>query len=290
MLPKLIVLLHIYKTGGQTLHHNLRLNLPYPLGLPLYVGPMGLDVSKATGSLANPGWQARAVNAHVARRLTPDTRVMYGHMAYFGLHHWVEHPVEPRYAVFFRDPVERVISLYYYLRDMSQNHWHHELREAGWDIEAWLERSRALWHLNGQIRQLLLGMDDSVEHVRDLSRDHLEAAKRRLRKFWFIGLMETFHTDAHFLYHHLRFRKFNAEAQMNANPAKPRVPAAMRQTIAEHNALGVELYAYARQLREAWLRAHWPEYRLGVWSAALRRRLYVWRQRERAPAGPGSSR
>lgn len=284
MMPKLIVLLHVYKTGGQTLHHNLRLNLPYPQGLPLYVGPMGLDISKATGSPANPGWQAQAVNAYVAQRLRPDTRVAYGHMAFYGLHEHAQHPVEARYAVFLRDPVERVISLYYYLRDMSRNHWHHELQEAGWDIEGWLERSRALWHLNGQVRQVLIGTDDSVLHERELSRHHLEAAKRRLRDFWFIGLTESFHADAHYLYHQFQFRKFHAEARMNANPAKPRVPAAVRRTIAQHNALGVELYSYARQLREAWLRAHRAEYRLGVWSAVLRRRLYLWRQRALAPA------
>jgi hypothetical protein len=260
MIPKLYILLHIYKAGGQTINHQIQLNLRHPAALPLHVGAMQLDISKATGSPANPGWISDRVFAHVAQNLRPVTRVAYGHMAYYGLHRQVTWSVEPRYVVFLRDPVERIISLYYYLRDISKNYWHYEITEARWDLEAWLEKSRALWHHNGQVRQLLIGTDDSVSTDRELTSEHLETAKRHLRSFWFVGLTQTFRPDAYYLYGKLGLRKFTADDRINANPNKPEVSPELRRSIAEQNLLDVELYEEACRQRSAWRRAHAAEY------------------------------
>jgi hypothetical protein len=46
----LYILLHLYKTAGQTLATNIQLNLSGPVAVQMYVGPMGLDISKAIGS------------------------------------------------------------------------------------------------------------------------------------------------------------------------------------------------------------------------------------------------
>src|SRR4029079_6328399 len=126
---------------------------------------------------------------------------------------------------------------YYYLRYKSDNYWHHEMVEAGWDVEAWLEHSRALWHHNGQVRQLLIGKDDSVSHLRDLNAEHLAAAKRHLEAFWFIGTTETFTADALYMYGLFNFRKFHSEEQVNVTPRKDAVSKRLRELIGQQNAL-----------------------------------------------------
>jgi hypothetical protein len=233
------------------------------------------------------------VRAHITQNLKPKTRVVYGHMAFYGLHELAAWPVQPRYVAFLRDPVERVISLYYYLRDKSANHWHQELAEAQWSIEGWLENSRALWHHNGQVRQLLIGSDDSVSTDRTLSRAHLEAAKHHLRDFWFVGLTETFQKDAFYLFNKLGLRKYQTDERVNANPDKPPVAAETRRAIARDNALDLELYAYAQTLRAEWLRTHWAEYQANLTLAQLRRFIYRHRSEPKGgqeQAGPAEQR
>ena len=251
MPPPLYILLHIYKTAGQTLEANIRLNLDRTRAIPMYVGPMGLDIHKAIGSPANPGWITDRVTAYARERVSEQANVVYGHMAFYGLHKCLGHSVQPRYGVFLRQPVERIISLYYYLRNKSVNHWHEELTQAGWDLSEWLEHSQALWQHNGQVRQLLIGSDESVLHQRDLTTAHLEAAKRHLQNFWHIGLTERFEADAQYLYGVLKFRKFHAEKQVNVTPQKPSVSDELRQHISRYCALDLELYAYAKRLRLA---------------------------------------
>jgi len=78
----LYILLHLYKTAGQTLATNIQLNLSGPLALQMYVGPMGLDISKAIGSPANPGWVTERVNTYAAENVGAHTRLVYGHMGH----------------------------------------------------------------------------------------------------------------------------------------------------------------------------------------------------------------
>jgi hypothetical protein len=278
----LYILLHLYKTAGQTLNEQLKLNFRRPEALQLYVGPMGLDISKFSGSPANPGWVTERVREYVARGLKPQTRVAYGHMAYYGMHTLAAWPVTPRYVAFLRDPIERVISLYYYLRDKSENFWHQEIVEAQWDLETWLENSRALWQHNGQTRQLLIGSDDTVSTQRELSQAQLERAKQHLREFWFVGFTETFRADAFFLYSQLGLRRYHADEQVNANASKPTVTTEVRHTIAKFNTVDSELYAYAQELKAAWLRTHQWEYR------AHQYRAHFWRFVDRLRTRPHS--
>jgi hypothetical protein len=246
---------------------------------------MGMDIYKATGSPANPGWVTEKVHAHIRQNLKPETRVAYGHMAFYGMHRLATWPVTPRYVVFLRDPIERIISLYYYLRDMSPNFWHHELVNAQWDIADWLEKSKALWHHNGQVRQLLIGTEEAVLTERELSAAHLETAKRILRDFWFVGLTETYQPDAYFLYNQLGLRKFTAEERINANPKKPGVPKELRELIARYNPLDMALYEYARQRRAAWQRTHMIQY----WANGQLTRYWRYLDRRRTAAPDGKS-
>ena len=279
MAKPVYILLHLYKTAGQTLRHNIMLNRGKRQALPMYVGPMGLDIYKAEGSSANPGWVQPCVSDYVVAQSTPQTDIIYGHMAYYGMHELLAAPVEPRYIVFFRDPVQRLVSLYFYLKNNSRNRWHDEIAQSGWDLETWIERTAGLWCRDGQLRQLLIGSDQSVLEAPTLTRAHLEEGKRRLDKFWFVGLTENFDADSYYLYGQMGFRRFYPEARVNVTPRKDPVPARVLERIAQHNPLDSELYAYARQVRARQLRARPAAYWLSQYQARMRRALFVARHR-----------
>ena len=217
----------------------------------MYVGPMGLPQDKEAGSTANPGWVGGRVKAYVGERGTSATRCVFGHFAYYGIHRLLPGPVEPRYVIFLRNPVQRLNSLYYYLRNNSPNYWHHEIIRSGWSIDEWLESTPALWVRNGQVRQLLIGTYPEVEHEPALHRDHLEEAKRRLRTFWFVGLTELFSQNSAKLYRRLGFTQLHGEAIVNATRDKQAAaPETIRRILAK-NELDLELYQYGRQLHQA---------------------------------------
>jgi hypothetical protein len=266
------IFLHIYKTAGQTLAANLNMNFRPREKLRLYTGPLGLDQTKEQGSRANPGWVRESVDEYVAQNATSDTKILMGHLAYFGIHGLVEAGPKTRYILFLRHPIERVISLYYYLRNKSTNFWHHEIVKGGWDLEEWLEHSAALWAHDGQVRQLLIGAHDDVSTHRGLTREHLEEAKRRLRESWFCGLTESFRYDSLFLYGKLRCYNFAPEKVVNATPAKERVPLALRRRVAQRNALDLELYDYARELHSKRIRSTALNYSWNVLRALVRER------------------
>jgi hypothetical protein len=272
--PGPVIFLHIYKTGGQTLHRSFVRNYPGESWLPMYVGPMGLPTGKAEGSSANPGWIAEEARRYVRARATPRTRCVFGHFAYYGLHELLPTTSRPRYATFLREPVERVISLYYYLRNSSVNAWHDEIVHMDWSLAEWFERTPALWIRNGQVRQLLIGTYPDVETERELTREHLAEAQARLADFWFVGFTESFAQDAARLYRRLAFAQLEPGDAVNVTPGKEPVPEAIRRRIAGDNALDLALYDYARQLRRRsparrWLAAQQPRLR-ALWRSACR--------------------
>ncbi len=237
--------LHLYKTAGSNLRFNFARNFADSEVLALYTDPMGLD--KGT-SPANPGWDLPKVQTYVAENATLQTRCLIGHMVYFGIHDLLGPGVDARYITFLRHPVERVISLYYHLRNQSQSDWHWEIVENDWSLEQWLTHSELLLADDGQTRQLLLGNVPGIERVRNLSSEHLEAAKRILAQFWFVGLQETFDHDANYIYGQASFRRFHPQARIYATPEKRSVDARLREMIAERNQLDLELYSYAQDM------------------------------------------
>lgn len=269
----LYLFLHIHKTAGTTLKANFQLN--FGSAEWLFINPRKLygKDDKSVGSLANPGWVRERVEEYVAQQGSVHTRCIFGHMVHYGLHHCFTPPREPRYITFLRHPVERAISQYFYLRDHSANYWHDEIIAHNWTLAEWFDKTPALWVRNGTIRLLLLADYEEVSTERELTRVHLEAAKQRLDRFWFVGLTEQFELDADYLYGRLGFRRFSQNGRLMATAKKEPVPLTVREQIAAANELDMELYEYARQKRRQFLSRHAGHY---AWLI-LRTRIRKWR-------------
>ena len=165
-----------------------------------------------------------------------------GHFVYPGIHTRVPGAKDPRYFTFLRHPVERVVSLYWFLKHASDSHWHREIVDANWSLDEWLDGSRALWARNGQTRHLLIGTHEKACAERELDPRLLSDAMRTLDQFWFVGLTETFDRDSAFLLGRLgatRFAKKNAiRVNKRKEAATPgRLRSHRRSQSARHGAL-----------------------------------------------------
>lgn len=245
--PPLHIVLHIYKSAGKSLLRTFARNLRKPELLRLYAPKLSLDKAEAS---ANPGWNEAQVLEYLRVNATPETRCIFGHMAFYGIHELPQFAGrEVRYIVFLREPVARVVSLYNYLLHHSVNVWHQEIVDNGWSLEEWFRGSRGLWLHNGQMRQLLLWHRKDVLTERNLTDEHLADAKRVLDQMWFIGATESFAADAQVLARRMGFKKEPTAHVVNASSGERTIDEVVARMIREDNALDVALYDHAQALR-----------------------------------------
>ena len=252
----LYLFLHQYKTAGTTFRKHLSSNFPRWSRLLLSTEQIGLDLSKRVGHPAVPGFVGDRVNEYVDRHSSARTRLVMGHFAYPGVHARVPGSKEARYVTFLRHPVERVVSLYWYLKHASDSYWHREIVDAKWSLDEWLDGSRALWAHNGQTRHLLVGTHEQACADREFDPRLLSDAMRTLDDFWFVGLTETFDQDSAFLLGHLGATRFAQKDAIRVNRRKQAATPDTYARIAAANQLDMELYEHARRRRLAFMRRH----------------------------------
>jgi hypothetical protein len=287
MAQKLYIVMHIPKTAGTTLETNFQRNFRGSAWLPLKRGSLGVVKGEQVNEL---------ITRYIAQRATKQTRCVFGHGVYYGIHKSLGLDVEPRYITFLRDPVERCISMYSWYKNTAVKDWGKEIQEGNWSIEKWFEKSKNPMRYNGQLQHLLLDsyyeafikyncqsphhlMDfedyEDATRVPELTREHLEEGKRRLRQCWHVGLTESFDEDANYLYGKLNFWRFNPQSVVNAASREKDISSAARSLIAEGNALDIELYEYAKELREEFINKNAVEFKRNVNKARRRRSLFT---------------
>jgi hypothetical protein len=161
-------------------------------------------------------------------------RMVLGHVG-FGLHERLGRPCT--YATVLREPVDRIISYYYFVLREPGHFLHGPARELGLEGFAKSEASHKL--TNGQTKYLaeLDGLD--------ANRDTLEAAKRNLEKYFsVVGLIERFDETLVMLRHVAGWGlPYYDKANVTRDrPPKSEIPQSAIDTIREHNQLDMELY------------------------------------------------
>jgi sulfotransferase famil protein len=261
---ELVVYVHIQKTAGTTLAKVFESN--YGRRAINLRPPLLVDAGRAS--------VLECINRHVLERGDRNSACLYGHLAYYGVHWLLGGATKPLYLTFLRDPVERVISLYYFLKSSPELYWSGEINENGWSLADWFQKSQlAGGRFDGQTAHLnwgyavvwgyhfrataVRGGGDVTRHASPshvhVGEEHLEAAKELLSRFWYVGLTETFDEDLDFLYGRLGFRKVPAQKVFNATRRKEPVSAAVREMIAERNRFDLALYDHARSLRRRFI-------------------------------------
>jgi len=164
-----------------------------------------------------------------------DLRAVIGHF-WYGLHEQVARPSV--YVTALRDPVERVLSLYYYTR------LHDSIT-----LDDFIANPPFREVDNDQTRRIA-GVDPEIGGC---TSDMLEMAKENLRRFAVAGTIERLDEMLPLLQQRLGWRRPFAWYPRNVNPDRPAASALPPATIAairKRNELDCELWRYASQLMD----------------------------------------
>ena len=254
-----LVFLHIPKTAGLGLRHVIireygedYVCIPEPPEDQTRSGAFWryLETGAVLQDKGAPGWDPNSPRfrelAKISQGRLRYQKVFMGHL-WFRFHEALPRPV--RYFTLLREPIDRVLSVYY-----------HRVHNYGLQLslDDYLATARDFQLDNAQVRFLVGRMQDDDVRFAECTAEMLERAKRNLREhFAVVGITERF--DESFL---LMARSFGWLHQTydryNVNRRRPRgekVPAWAREQVAEHNRYDAELYAFAQELFEEQLAA-----------------------------------
>jgi len=167
--------------------------------------------------------------------------------------------MDGRYSfTFLRDPVERILSLYYFSRTRNPAEYPiyraaHELDLAGY-LRAGFDREDIKTYLwNQQAWQLACGWNDPQQRQISNFTDEqiLEGAKAHLTEFHYIGFAESFAADSKAILANLNVPARESLVPANVTPRRPHrndLPAATIRLAEDLTCLDAALYEHATDL------------------------------------------
>ena len=233
---KAVIFLHIPKAAGSTL--NRLIEAEYPLREMYSIDP----------SFYRWSW------AHL-QRLSKErlkrTRIFKGHMP-FGLHAIL--PQAATYITILRDPVERVLSSFYYMRSYKLQPMYWKFKFEHWSLEDFVERSPR--------HNLQCKIVAGIDYTKPCTAEICEKAKEHLlRYFSVVGLSEHFEESLALM--KLRFgwklRRYSPFNVSRSRPAKSDVSRSTLDLIAEKNAFDLSLYQCATNLFQSLVKTNAAE-------------------------------
>ncbi len=238
MSNKTLIYMHIPKCGGTTLNNVLENN--FDEDKRYYVNPKNISSSKRQlGGIENKS----------------SIRLLHGHLCY-GWHKLL--PKKCMYFTVIRDPIERVVSQYNYVR-FRDDHSHYLseiVNEKKMSIKDYV-RSGICDEVNNGMVRLLSGVEDIVQEPYGESsipygtndKTLLERALENVdRHFAFVGLQEHFDKSLLLLRERLSLDTVTYRRQNTGRRHYDKVHPDDddREVIREYNELDIKLYRYMR--------------------------------------------
>lgn len=226
-MANLTIFLHIEKTGGISLRNLFESNIPGSRLLKLY-GDAPAKIEEFNNLSIDHQQRIKMVCGHVD----------FGIHKQMGIKNY-------RYITLLRDPVERMISFYYYfIRNPSEFTTYGRGHQI--DFKSYLEKGPHAHVDNGQTRRLA-----GVSHLETgaCNQSHLETAKRNIENHFAVtGLLEYFEETLllikdYGILDNVYYLEANKSSQ---RPSREEVPAGVIETIKITNALDIQLYEFAR--------------------------------------------
>jgi hypothetical protein len=229
-----VIFLHVGKTAGATMRRALRREFGRGEVLEVRAPTVRPGRLRRDGAV---GWFASLPEAERAR-----PRLIMGHMTY-GLHEFVPRPSE--YLTLLREPVALVRSQYGHVR-RHEGHLLYEQAKAHPDLGSYIESGLSLEMDNSQTRAFA---GDTTTPFGGCTTEMLDRAKANLQGFAVAGATERFDESVvamirAFGWRRVRYVTTNVDPNRAARaPLNDRELALVR----EHNALDLELYAWAAE-------------------------------------------
>jgi hypothetical protein len=223
-----VIFLHLPKTAGTTL--NRLIEWEYPVFEMYSIDPVLFT------------WSARHLRKLPPARLK-KIRMFKGHML-FGLHEVLPQPAT--YITVLRDPVDRVISAYYFMRSYKLHPLYWKLRLSNCTLEDFVRQFQ-----RDNVQSKIIG---GSPYDLPCTRETVEKAKDNLRhRFSVVGLSERFEESQALM--KLRFGwKLSSYSSFNVTRSRPKkhdLPQSTLELIHEKNGLDMELYECGKQIFEA---------------------------------------
>ncbi|MEB3100425.1 sulfotransferase family 2 domain-containing protein [Ferviditalea candida] len=213
-----LLFLHVHKTGGTTLRSII--NKQYPAEECLFLYDQEHDMS----------------NGKYPPNKLEGIRCIYGHF-HFGIHRFIPQP--STYITMLRDPVERVVSLYYHVTQNRMDPIHEQVKNMSM-LEFASANNR---EFNNSDLQTYL--------ISGVYPPDLERAKKNMQKhFSVVGITEMFDESLKLMqkklgWHDISYTKINQTA--NRLPLQS-IEKKVIDQIVSRNTLDIQLYRYAQQL------------------------------------------
>lgn len=248
MSKQIILYLHIPKTGGTTLSSCIYGQVcadKYYVAEEnyfhsgVYYYPDGF-FKNVNASISGPVLRALSRN---------DIRAVVGHFS-FGIDKYINGPIT--YVTLLRDPVDRVVSLYYHLApEMSIEQFLTDYVKKGF------RRSQTeLISDNDQVRRVS-GLEPSLGAC---TRATLETAMSNLERFFsVVGVSECFDETLVLLKRAFSWNQplsYLPKLRNQNRPSSASLSQEIRDRIAERNALDIELYQFAKQMLDQQISKH----------------------------------
>ncbi len=225
---KLGIFVHIPKTGGLTLYWIM--NRQYtPEAIFTLDWTKHFDGS-VKDFVALPDAQKQPV------------KIVRGHMR-FALRTVL--PENAHYFTIFREPVERIISYYHYVRRSEHHPWYQELHAHNMTLQDFVTQVPD-WNIDNCQTRFLADGYSWVEFDK-CTADMVASAKQNMEKFAVIGLTERFDETLILL---KRIFGWNEPVYFtqNVSPQKEMPMDGTIEAIQQRNHLDIELYQYAKTL------------------------------------------
>ncbi|MFC1664885.1 sulfotransferase family 2 domain-containing protein [Pseudomonadota bacterium] len=232
MTKRSLFFLHIPKTGGTTLKNILSSKYPDEC-----IYNIEGSVNECIENLQK-----------IPKELLSKYELVQGHMS-FGLHQLF--PQESNYFAMMRDPLDRAISDYYFLRTNIHHHLHKQV--SAMSMTSYMQSEMTSQLSNGQTRLLSGDCKDSqigIPSIRKLEVSDLEKAKKNIRDhFSFVGLQEMFDETLLLLSKNYGwgYPFYIATNITRKRPALENISPSDKAVIQNQNRLDFALYDYVKQ-------------------------------------------
>jgi hypothetical protein len=190
----------------------------------------------------------KALPSEERRRL----RVVRGHAAW-GLHEHLDGPCV--YVTMLRDPVDRVVSNYYFVLSSPKHNLHEQVVSGNLSLKDYVEKGVNRQMDNGQVRALSgkgTGLGDAVGYG-ECTQDMLELAKHNLSNGYALaGLTERFDVSLLLMKRLLGWKKtfYRRQKVTRERPSLSEIARDARLAIEDRNRFDLELYRLASKLFE----------------------------------------
>jgi len=259
---QILIFIHVPKCGGSTVGHALASAFRECEFLPTHYSRIGeshrtgdsfltrSDVVKYVGEM---NYEARN-----------DIRFISGHLAYPGIHALFKKT--PRYVVFFRHPLERSLSHYFFLkkRVLSNGFLTDNLKKGLFEYNGALRSFSSWLENNPRFHNYMTKYFKDIPEENDIFVDQndLDATQQALQDA-FIGITENLNMDLQYLSLKWGVREIVSKNISNRiSEVKPEDVLAVNK----HCALDLSLYQWAVKKRRQFLQKNWDYFPIQLLS------------------------